>query len=168
MGPNPPPDPTEPTTRERVHAAIAGTPYRYDPVALIEAIVTRRNGDDQALGDLAELQRLFGDSEVTRMVAQCAYALGHQRGASGMAAELKPAALAWGVAMEVLLARWRDPADPDHTDPAAIATARHMREWLRGEQTHPGEADEPEAGERYIVGGDGVPYGPFPPERPAP
>jgi hypothetical protein len=90
-----------PTTREQVEAALAGSPYHYDPLAVIEEIVSRRNGDDQALGDLAELQRRFGDSEVCRMMMQCAYALAWRRGSAGLPAELRPGALAWDVAGEV-------------------------------------------------------------------
>jgi hypothetical protein len=93
--------PDDRSTAERVTDALAGSPRRYDPIAVFEVIVTRRNGDDQAIGDLAELQRIFGDAEVTRIIAQCAYALGHNRGAASWPADLKPGALAWQVAAEI-------------------------------------------------------------------
>jgi hypothetical protein len=71
------------------------------PAEIIDAIRDRRNGDDQALGDLAALQEAFGDTEIVRIVMQCAYALGYRRAAIVRDPELRFGALAWVVIEEL-------------------------------------------------------------------
>jgi hypothetical protein len=72
-----------------------------EPRDLMAAIRLNRNGDDQALGDLAALQTALGDDDATRIIAQCAYVLGYQTAAEGHEPTLKPGALAWIVIAEL-------------------------------------------------------------------
>jgi hypothetical protein len=76
------------------------------PAEIITAIRERRNGDDQALGELATLQAAFGDAEITRIVMQCAYALGYRRAATIGDPELRFGALAWVVIEELADDGW--------------------------------------------------------------
>jgi hypothetical protein len=71
------------------------------PAEILEAIRLRRNGDEQAMGDLSGLQEAFGDEELTRILIQCGYALGYHHAAEGKPYQLKPGALAWVVIEEL-------------------------------------------------------------------
>jgi hypothetical protein len=153
--------------------------HQKTPDEILRSIREHRNGRDQATGELARLQDrldLTGD-DVTRVLLQCGYALGWVHASLRRPAQLRAEALAWTVIGELFTAPGR---------PFVIRTDETA--FTRGDPSRPGYRQAlkdsglvppdqlalvgddplPDPGGRYIVGGDGIPYGPFPPEETRP